>query len=138
MGSDGQQVMFQTWEDAFRASRWFTRGWTLQELLAPASVEFFSVEGQPIGDKQTLEALVHSITSLPVAALRGMPPSAFTVDERFRWTKRRKTKKVEDQAYCLLGIFGVFMPLIYGEEENAYTRLKEEVNRGVGMTVVVM
>lgn len=132
VGSSGQPGMRHTWEDTFRESRWFMRGWTLQELLAPASVEFFSLEGQLLGNKQTLEGLVHSITDLPVAALRGTPPSTFTVDERFRWTKGRETKKVEDQAYCLLGLFGVFMPLIYGEGTNASTRLREKIKRGAG------
>ena len=127
MGSDSPQVMRHTWEDAFRASRWFTRGWTLQELLAPAILEFFSAEGKLLGDKQTLEGLIHHITSLPVAALRGTPLSAFTVNERLRWTKGRGTKKKEDQAYCLLGIFDVFIPLMYGEGDRAYTRLKEKI-----------
>ena len=74
-------------------------------------VQFFSVEGQLLGTKQTLEEPIRHITRLPVAALRGTLPSTFTVDERFRWTEGRETKKVEDQAYCLLGLFGVSMPL---------------------------
>lgn len=138
MGSDNQQAMSCTWEDAFRASRWFTRGWTLQELLAPASVEFFSVEGELLGNKQTLEGLIYSITSLPVAALQGMPLSTFTVDERLRWTEARKTKKPEDQAYCLLGIFGVFIPLIYGEGNNAYIRLRDEIKKRTGKITVII
>lgn len=136
VGDDSQSVKRHTWETAFQTSRWFTRGWTLQELLAPASVEFFSVEGRLLGNKQTLEGLIHGITKIPVAALRGTPLSSFTVDERLQWTKCRETKKPEDQAYCLLGIFGVFMPLMYGEGQNAYTRLKEEIKKSAGTNAV--
>ena len=66
-----------TWESAFRRSRWFTRGWTLQELLAPDSVEFFSQEGKRLGDKRALERQIHEITGIPVTALRGTPLSQF-------------------------------------------------------------
>jgi Heterokaryon incompatibility protein (HET) len=72
-----------SWELAFRQSRWFTRGWTLQELLAPDSVEFFSREGERLGDKKTLERQVHETTGIPVSALQGAPLSQFGVDERF-------------------------------------------------------
>ena len=118
-----------SWEAALRKSRWFKRGWTLQELLAPASVEFFSQEGICLGNKRTLEQLIHEITTIPIAALRGEPLSQFPVDERLRWSTGRNTKKLEDKAYCLLGIFDIFLPLMYGEGENAFRRLKEEVGR---------
>jgi Heterokaryon incompatibility protein (HET) len=119
-----------TWENAFRKSRWFTRGWTLQELLAPASVEFFSKEGRPLGCKISLEQEVHETTQIPLEVLRGQLLSKITVDERMSWVARRKTTIKEDKAYCLLGIFGVFMPLIYGEgEDHAFLRLKEEVRK---------
>jgi hypothetical protein len=119
-----------TWEPAFQASRWFTRGWTLQELLAPASVEFFSREGKRLGDKQTLERQVHEITGIAVSALQGFPLSQFGVDERLSWAETRQTTRKEDKAYSLLGIFDVYMPLIYGEGgENALNRLREEINK---------
>src|SRR5271163_802044 len=116
-----------TWKLAFRKSRWFTRGWTLQELIAPKSVEFFSKEGVLLGDKTTLEQLIHEITTVPVDVLRGAPVSKFPIEERMRWTANRNTKRREDRAYCLLGIFRVYMPLIYGEGDNAFTRLEEEI-----------
>lgn len=125
-------VFRSSWEPAFQNSRWFTRGWRLQELLAPACVEFYSAEGRLLGTKQTLEALVYSVTDIPVAALRGAELSTFTVDERFRWSRGRSTKRLEDEAYCLLGIFGIFMPLIYGEGKNATVRLREEIKKGAG------
>jgi len=117
------------WESAFRNSKWFTRGWTLQELIAPESVEFFSAEGILLGDKTSMEQQIHEITNIPVQALRGYPLSEFTVAERRSWAANRKTTRKEDQAYCLLGIFGVSMPSIYGEEENAFARLEDEIER---------
>ena len=117
-----------TWEDAFRRSRWFTRGWTLQELLAPASVEFYSANNKQLGSKITLEQEIHEITQIPIRALRKYDLQEFNVDERMRWVVGRRTTVKEDRAYCLLGIFGVFLPLIYGEgEEHAFRRLRKEI-----------
>lgn len=118
-----------SWEWDFRRSRWFTRGWTLQELLAPSSVEFFCVNGTKLGDKESLETSIQEITGIPYRALRGDPLAVFTVAERFTWTENRQTTRREDNAYCLLGIFNVFMPLIYGEGDNAIVRLKEEIEK---------
>ena len=119
-----------TWEPVFRESRWFTRGWTLQELLAPGSVEFFSREGKQLGDKRTLERQIHEITGIAIPALRGTPLSQFRVDERLSWAESRQTTRKEDKAYSLLGIFDVFMSLIYGEgEENAFKRLSKKINK---------
>jgi hypothetical protein len=117
------------WEFAFRKSRWFIRGWTLQELLAPKSVEFFSREGERLGDRNTLEREIHETTGIPIAALRGAPFSDFSVDERMRWAEKRTTKKKEDKAYCLLGIFNVSMSLRYGEGDNAFIRLKDKIDK---------
>jgi hypothetical protein len=127
----------QEWQSAFRNSRWFRRGWTLQELLAPKHLEFFSREEKLLGDKKTLEEIVHEITDIPIAALQGAPLAGFSVDERLRWAAKRDTKKTEDKAYCLLGIFNVFMPFIYGEEDNAFVRLKEEIDKRSGKTNTV-
>jgi Heterokaryon incompatibility protein (HET) len=122
-----------TWEDAFRRGRWFSRGWTLQELLAPASVEFFSANGKQLGSKITLEREIHEITQIPIRALRKYNLREFSVDERMRWAAGRETTVKEDRAYCLLGIFGVFLPPIYGEgEQHALQRLKEEVQKRFG------
>src|SRR6266480_4434761 len=97
-----------TWKSAFRESRWFKRGWTLQELLAPASVEFFSREGKRLGDKKSLEQQIHEITGIPVLALQGTPLYQFRVNERFIWAHKHKTTHEEDWAYSLLGIFDIF------------------------------
>lgn len=117
-------------EEDFGASRWFTRGWTLQELLAPRTVEFFSKEGELLGTKLSLESEISRITGIPGAALRGRELASFSVEERMGWAKTRTTTLKEDKAYCLLGIFGVFLPLIYGEgEAHALLRLQEEIER---------
>jgi len=118
------------WEPAFKRSRWFTRGWTLQELLAPQSVEFFSRDGIPLGNKSFLEQQIHGITGIPVEALRGGDLSHFSVDERKTWAANRKTTFEEDQVYCLLGIFDVFLVPNYGEGKGyAFLRLQDEIDR---------
>lgn len=110
-------------------SRWFSRGWTLQELIAPASVEFFSVEGHRIGDKHSLQHILHETTGIPIEALQGSSLSQFTINERMSWAERRETKREEDAAYSLLGLFDIHMPLIYGEgREKAFNRLRREIH----------
>ncbi|KAI1124900.1 vegetative incompatibility protein HET-E-1 [Nemania abortiva] len=119
-----------TWQRAFHESKWFTRGWTLQELLAPLSVDFFSSDGRRLGSKQSLELLIHDATGIPTAALQGWPLDHFTIHDRMSWSCRRKTTRPEDKAYSLLGIFGVFMLPIYGEgEDHAFVRLNREVGQ---------
>lgn len=117
------------WASNFRNSRWFKRGWTLQELLAPSSVEFFSKEGKRLGDKNSLKLQLQGITRIAGSALQGAPLSHFSVDERLSWIESRQTKLEEDRAYSLLGIFDVHMPLIYGEgQDKAFIRLRKEIN----------
>ncbi|KAL9085775.1 MAG: hypothetical protein Q9165_007407 [Trypethelium subeluteriae] len=125
----GPQPLLPGWESAFRSSRWFTRGWTLQELLAPESVEFFDNQGTRLGDKRTLEEMIHKTTQIPYRALQGANLNDFSVGERFAWAKDRQTKRKEDRAYSLLGLFGVFMPPLYGEGDNAFARLQEVVEK---------
>lgn len=118
--------------EAFRKSRWFTRGWTLQELIAPKSIQFFSLEGQFLGDRKLLERQIHEITGIAIMALQGTTLSEFSVKERFSWAKARETTKQEDKVYSLLGIFGIFLPLIYGEgQDHAFRRLEEEIAKTV-------
>jgi len=114
------------WEDAFKKSRWFTRGWTLQELIAPRLVEFYSSEGEQLGSKLSLKHLVHEITGIAKTALRGDDLSNFRIDERMSWAEHRDTTLDEDKAYCLVGIFDVSMSPIYGEGgEKAFRRLQQ-------------
>ena len=118
-----------TWDQSFRTCKWFTRGWTLQELLAPRSVEFFTYENSRLGNKVSLEQQIHEITGIPKSALRGSLLSMFTTDEKFEWARNRQTTREEDWAYSLLGLFEVSMPVIYGEGKvNAVRRLRKEID----------
>ena len=118
------------WEMAFLTSRWFTRGWTLQELIAPTSVEFFSKNRKLLGDKRSLERHICEITRIPRKALQQGSLAEFSVAERLSWAGTRQTTREEDMAYSLLGIFGIHMPLIYGEgKDNAFKRLREEIDK---------
>jgi hypothetical protein len=116
------------WKASFCASAWLSRGWTLQELIAPACVEFYSREGQRIGDKASLSRLLHGITGIPLAALRNCPLDQFSISERMKWAEKRTTTEEEDIVYCLLGLLGISMPATYGEgQENARRRLQAEI-----------
>jgi hypothetical protein len=118
-----------TWEPAFRSSRWFTRGWTLQELLAPSVVEFFSHNWDRLGDKRSLGSLIHKITGISQDVLNGSPLSQSSINDRLRWTEGRETKHEEDRTYSLLGIFGVELAPMYGEgAASAFKRLMNEID----------
>ena len=118
----------RVWKPAFRTSRWFTRGWTLQELIAPRLVDFFSLEGGRLGNKLLLESEIHEITGIAKNALQGDALSSFSIKERRSWAECRNTTIKEDEAYCLLGIFDVSMALIYGERrDQAFRRLEEAI-----------
>ncbi|KAM7189883.1 Heterokaryon incompatibility protein (HET) domain containing protein [Rhypophila sp. PSN 637] len=113
-----------------RRSRWFTRGWTVQELLAPRDVRFFSSDGAFVFSKtDDFRIIIHELTGIPIPALQGkVPLASFTVEERFSWAVARQTTRPEDTAYCLLGIFDVFILLIYDEgRKNALYRLRRAV-----------
>jgi hypothetical protein len=114
---------FETLSD----SQWWRRGWTLQELIAPTRVHFFSRTWTLIGDKVSLGPAITIITGIDQATLEGEDIRKVSVARRMFWASQRTTSKVEDLAYCLLGIFDVNMPLLYGEGEQAFVRLQEEV-----------
>ena len=111
-------------------SRWFTRGWTLQELLAPTRLCFFDQTWRSIGRLSEIDQVISKITNIPLNALRHYSPlSKFSIAKRMCWASSRDTTVVEDGAYCLLGIFGISMPLLYGEKNNAFIRLQHEIVR---------
>jgi hypothetical protein len=119
-------------ESVLSKSEWFSRGWTLQELLAPEKVEFYTRDGVRLGDKSSLEQQIAEITDIPIEVLQGRSLSRFTPKEIFSWVERRHTKKAEDKAYCLLGVFNVSMLLDYGEgEKMAFSRLYREIENRV-------
>lgn len=113
----------------FRRSRWWSRGWTLQEIIAPREVGFYSREWQYIGSRSSGMAVhIEKITGIDVDIL--MDPSrldSVSVAKRMSWLSRRVTTRVEDRAYCMLGIFDINMPLLYGEGPKAFMRLQEEI-----------
>ena len=108
---------------AFTRSRWFTRGWTLQELLAPSNVVFYSQDWAMIGTKSSLRNEISKITSIPVEVLSKDSRFEASIAMRMSWASKRYTTRIEDMAYSLMGIFGVNMPLLYGEGHNAFARL---------------
>ncbi|KAM4057050.1 ankyrin repeats (3 copies) domain-containing protein [Hirsutella rhossiliensis] len=93
-------------ESTLAESRWLTRGWTLQELIAPPQVYFLNQDWKDLGTKESLH-----------------------IAQRMSWAAGRRTTRVEDGAYCLMGLFSINMPLIYGEGERAFIRLQEEIMR---------
>ncbi|KAL5388801.1 hypothetical protein DPSP01_002906 [Paraphaeosphaeria sporulosa] len=130
--STGGNVMYsqQEPESAFLKSRWFTRGWTLQELLAPSTVEFFSREGIKLGDKFSLANELQEVTGIPISALQGKALSHFDVHKRISWTEHRTTKIPADRAYSLMGILGVSLSPIDGESPSeAMRRVTDEVDK---------
>ncbi|KAI8626635.1 HET-domain-containing protein [Xylariaceae sp. FL1651] len=113
---------------SLRHSRWFTRGWTLQELIAPKRIDFFDKNWNRRGSKEDLVEELSQITKINKHILGHVRPlSAVPVAQKMSWAAGRKTTRIEDQAYCLLGIFDVHMPLLYGEEERAFQRLQHEI-----------
>ena len=117
--------------DQLRKSRWFYRGWTLQELLAskdPISVKFYNREWTFLGDRNSLSSHISDITGIDQIFILGHRHiHSASVAVRMSWASNRRTTRLEDEAYCLLGIFNVNMPLLYGENEKAFLRLQQEI-----------
>ncbi|KAI6107013.1 heterokaryon incompatibility protein-domain-containing protein [Pisolithus croceorrhizus] len=109
---------------------WFVRGWTLQELIAPKEVVFFNKNWLPIGNKRRLAPTLQDITGVPFQVLRdGLAAKRLSVAQIMSWAAHRETTRVEDQTYSLLGLFGVNMPMLYGEGRKAFRRLQLEIIR---------
>jgi hypothetical protein len=120
----------------FSQSRWFTRGWTLQELLAPSRISFFGSGWKDIGTKTTLARCISNITRIPEFVIDYQSTyldaaefviQNFSVAERMSWEAHRQITRIEDTSYSLLGIFNVNIPLLYGEGAKAFKRLQEEI-----------
>ncbi|KAF8849377.1 HET-domain-containing protein [Acephala macrosclerotiorum] len=127
-------------DSSFRKARWFTRGWTLQELLAPMIVVFFDQDWNMFGTKESLSGAIEKFTGIDSRYICWDDPFSSTstgnaygclsqasVAERMSWAARRHTTRKEDIAYCLLGIFDIHMPMLYGEGNRAFARLQEEI-----------
>lgn len=116
------------WEMQFRNSRWFTRSWTLQELLSPENVRFFDRHWKPLGHLHDLVKLVSSITRIDTRLLlHKRDPDTYSTAQRMSWAAGRKATRVEDLAYSLLGLFHVNMTMLYGEGPRAFVRLQEKI-----------
>jgi hypothetical protein len=121
----GSDVKVQN--SAFCLSRWFTRGWTLQELIAPGTVYFCSKDWVKIGERIEHSEAVARITGIPRELLIDpLNLTKYSVAQKMSWASKRKTTRIEDVAYCLLGLVDVNMPLLYGEGDKAFLRLQEE------------
>ncbi|RSL60730.1 hypothetical protein CEP54_006582 [Fusarium duplospermum] len=119
-----------SWPSDFTQSRWFTRGWTLQELIAPTSMVFFNKDWQHLGTKASLGRQISEHTGVPQAILSGAENlESASIAQRMSWAADRKTTRLEDRAYSLMGIFDINMPLLYGEGHKAFIRLQEEILR---------
>ncbi|TQS33953.1 hypothetical protein Golomagni_05686 [Golovinomyces magnicellulatus] len=129
----------QVLKTPFAKCRWFTRGWTLQELLAPSNMTFFNASWQQIGDKHGLAPMISYNTGIDIKIVRDsrqiLGQSAW---QRMCWARSRETTRTEDMAYCLLGIFNINMPLIYGEGWKAFQRLQEEITRTQGDVSILL
>lgn len=116
------------WRSEFRASKWFTRGWTLQELIAPREVVFYDSSWTKIRNRTELTYLISLATGISAEVLCGEQLlSSISVAKRMNWASKRRTTREEDVAYCLMGIFDVNMPMLYGEGSKAFIRLQEEI-----------
>ncbi|KAG1819256.1 uncharacterized protein BJ212DRAFT_1479372 [Suillus subaureus] len=113
-------------QSALEKADWFQRGWTLQELIAPDNVYFFNKHWIKIGSKATFARILNKITHIRQDILLGNPCNP-SIAEKMSWAAGRKTQKVEDRAYSLMGLFGIHMPIIYGEGEKAFRRLQLEI-----------
>jgi len=114
--------------DALSQCRWITRGWCLQELLAPDSLQFYDKDWQAVVTKHDFAAQLSQATNIDVGVLSGsVKLGTVVVARRMSWASSRRTTRLEDQAYCLMGIFDVTMPMLYGEGSKAFLRLQHEI-----------
>ncbi|TLS24954.1 hypothetical protein PpBr36_07504 [Pyricularia pennisetigena] len=115
-------------DGGWASCRWFTRGWTLQELIAPPNVEFYDAAWTFKGTKKGLLGLLSWVTGIDETVLSGETRlSELPVARKMSWAARRRTGRDEDIAYCLMGLFDLNMPLLYGEGQKAFLRLQEQI-----------
>lgn len=128
---EGYGMTLESREDAknrLQQCRWLYRGWTLQELIAPQCVELYDAAWAIFGTKYELSYVLSMATKIPELLLTGyMEAQRYSTCARMCWAANRQTTRVEDTAYCLMGLFGINMPLLYGEGTKAFRRLQEEI-----------
>ncbi|KAF9017160.1 heterokaryon incompatibility protein-domain-containing protein [Rhodocollybia butyracea] len=126
--ADMQSGLSRSSNSGLHVCKWFTRGWTLQELIAPKTVIFFAKDWEKIGTKASLQEILTEITGIPSDILLSRADlSEMSIAARMSWAAGRQMTRIEDRAYLLMGVFGVFMPMIYGKGEHAFIRLQEEI-----------
>ena len=121
----GDDLEYTMAEKAFGQSRWFTRGWTLQELLAPKNLFFYDQNWRKLGSKSSLMLQISSATGILINHIHDINDAS--IAQKMSWASNRQTSRKEDMAYSLMGIFDVNMPLLYGEGKKAFTRLQHEI-----------
>ncbi|KAL9581836.1 MAG: hypothetical protein Q9212_003658 [Teloschistes hypoglaucus] len=115
-------------KEQLRQCRWFRRGWTLQELLAPSDVRFYDAEWSYLGSKNALIDGISTATGIDSVYIKDRTQiRKASVATRMSWAAHRQTTRLEDEAYCLMGLFDVNMPLLYGERHKAFKRLQYEI-----------
>ncbi|KAI6038192.1 heterokaryon incompatibility protein-domain-containing protein, partial [Pisolithus marmoratus] len=127
---DSRRLFWKDRREPTTVSKWFSRGWTLQELIAPKVVHFFDQKWEWIGDRAELAHTLSQITRIPEDILKNrMDFESPSVAQIMSWAADRTTTREEDRAYSLLGLLGVHMPMLYGEGKNAFRRLQLEIIR---------
>ena len=127
VGSGSQSERQQHIRSLFDKCRWITRGWTLQELVAPAKILFYDNEFNCFASKQDSKDALSQVTGINIEVLESGDASGASIAQRMRWAAYHETTRKEDLAYCLMGLFDVHMPLLYGEGDRAFLRLQEEI-----------
>ncbi|KAG1875820.1 hypothetical protein F4604DRAFT_1581727, partial [Suillus subluteus] len=116
---------------------WFERGWTLQELIAPLQIKFYGANWKPLiqgstndrnnRDSKVIMEKISTLTDIHMDDLESFTPGIDRVPEKMLWASRRRTTRIEDRAYSLVGIFDISIMIVYGEGKRAFFRLIEEV-----------
>lgn len=117
-------------QSSLEKSVYFKRKWTLQELVAPQSVKFFAKDWVFIGTRSILHSIISKATGIQSAVLTGeKKPKQCHVSERMTWASNRITTRVEDEAYSIMGLFDITMPILYGEGSRAFRRLQDKIRK---------
>lgn len=118
---------YQTEYDRLAKSTWFARCWTLQELISPSDVRFYDTKWRCFGSKKSLCLQISKITGIDTSTLYGSNPRRCSVAQRMSWAAGRQATRVEDQAYSLLGLFDISLPMLYGDGDKAFMALQKEI-----------